>query len=524
MSLAKSLIILLILVGFFLRFPSLDLGLWRDEASTYFDSLPNNFEGIINTVIYSELNPPIFYLIMHQWMQWFGEQEVIFKLPALLFGLLLIPSTYSLGKLTGSSKAGLIAATITTFAQDSVYYSQEARPYTLAALLSCWVMFLYCKALVATKQQIWYLIGFVICSDILLYVQYTGLLLVSSLIIITLYLLFTRTIKSVLPFALAFGLIFLLLMPWLPIFISHLYTGTPWSTKEHFLVVFYENILYTLVNPKNLNILLIILGLGITLSKFFQTKSTIRTLHISPEIYTFILGTCFICLAAIQAILSYKGRYILPFAPIAWAFYGSCLLSLSNFLLDYVNSNRTFQSQYYVRQSILVLIIILLIFFVIRQNKYDLNFGNIDKSGIKALAKSWQMRTHQEKTIYILSPDYLAPTFGYYFSKNPVQFYGFARWDKPEIFSPQNYAEIWSNPMLLEDTERLIQREVQKGYRQLALITESIPKSDVGKMKYSKTNQFLDTLKKRHYLLEKTDYPGLNESVSLYLFDLNPSN
>jgi len=524
MSRTKLLIILLILVGVFLRLPSLDLGLWRDESSTYFDSLPNNFGEIINTVSYSELNPPIFYLIMHQWMQLFGEQEIIFKIPALLFGLLLIPSTYALGKLTGSPKAGLIAATITTFAQDSVYYSQEARPYTLAALLSCWVMFLYCKALAKAEHQVWYLIGFVICSDILLYVQYTGLLLVSSLIIITLYLLFKRTINTVVPFALAFGVIFLSFMPWLPTFLSHLYTSTPWSAKDPFLEVFHENISYTLVKPKTLNLLFVILGLGVTLSKFFKTKSTIRSLHIPPEIYTFILGTCFICLAAAQAVLSYKGRYIFPFVSIAWAFYGSCLLSLSRFLLDYVNSNRPFQWQYYVRQAVLMLIIIILIFSIIRQNKYDLNFGNIDKSGIKTLAKSWQTRVHQEKTIYILSPDYLAPTFGYYFSKYPVQFYGFARWDKPEIFSPQNYAEIWSNPMLLEDTERLIQREVQKGYRQLALITESAAKTDVGKMKYSKTNQFLDILKKRYYLIEKTNYPGLNESVSLYLFNLNSSN
>ncbi|MBD2176011.1 glycosyltransferase family 39 protein [Pseudanabaena sp. FACHB-1998] len=524
MNRAKFLIILLVLVGIYLRIPSLDLGLWRDEASTYFDSLPNNFEEIINTVTYSELNPPIFYLIMHQWMQWFGDQELIFKIPALLFGLLLIPSTYVLGKLTGSPKAGLIAATIATFAQESVYYSQEARPYTLAALLVCWVMFFYCKALATTKHQICYLIGFVICSDILLYVQYSGLLLVSSLIILTLFLLLTHTIKSAMPFALAFGVIFLLFMPWLPIFISHLYTGTPWTIKEPFLRIFYENIGYTLINPRKLNLLFIILGLGIILRKFFQTKSTIRDFHISPEIYTFILGICFIYIIAIEAIFSYKGRYILPFAPIAWAFYGSCLLALSKFLLDYVNSNKTSKWQYYVRQAILGLLVILLIFSVINRNKYDLSFGNIDKSGIKTLAKSWQTRKDDKKTLYILSPDFLAPTFGYYFSKHPVQFYGFARWDKPEIFSPQNYAEIWANPMLLEETERLIQKEIKKGYRKLALISDNNISSDLGKMKYSKTIQFLDTLKKRYNLLEKADYRGLNESISLYLFDLNSNN
>ena len=512
------LIIGLVLIGFLLRLPSLQLGLWQDEASTYFDALPNDFETIINTVIYSELNPPGFYLIMHQWMQWFGSQEIIFKLPALFFGLLLIPSTYALGRLTGSREAGLIAATVATFTQDAVYYSQEARPYTLAALLCCWVIFLYCKAIATTKYQTWYLVTFVICADILLYVQYTGLLLIGSLIIITLLLLCNRTVNiKIMPFAIAFGTIFLLFMPWLPIFLTHLYTGTPWTSKDSFLKALFGNISYTILEPRKAVFLCILLGLGVKLKDFLaQIKETNYKHGIFPEIHTFILGTCFILLAVMQAILSYGGRYMLPFTPIAWAFYGSCFFALFQCLSDFINSRWTGQWYRFSRQVILVVIIVLLVF----ANKYDFYFGNINKSGIRALANDWELTKTQDKTMYILSPDFLGPTFGYYFAKHPVPFYGFARWDKPEIFSPIDYAEIWSNPTLIEDTEQRIQQEIQKGYTQLALIQVSEPMGDAGKVKYSQINQFLARLKQKYSLLKKTDYPGQLQSVSLYLFDL----
>lgn len=114
------LLIGLILIGVWLRLPSLGQGLDSDEASTYFDALPTNFAELIKTVTISELNPPGFYLIMHQWMQWFGVEEVVFKLPALIFGILIIPATYALGRVASSNSAGIIAATITTVIPSAI--------------------------------------------------------------------------------------------------------------------------------------------------------------------------------------------------------------------------------------------------------------------------------------------------------------------------------------------------------------------------------------------------------------------
>jgi 4-amino-4-deoxy-L-arabinose transferase-like glycosyltransferase len=135
------------LIGLLLRLPGLGLGLWRDEAVTYFDARPETLAGLIQAVAHSELNPPGFFMIMHRWMQTFGASEVVFKLPALMFGLLLIPVTYGLGLAAGAARAGLMAAAVTALAPEAIYYSQEARPYTLTALLCCVVVLFYLRAL-----------------------------------------------------------------------------------------------------------------------------------------------------------------------------------------------------------------------------------------------------------------------------------------------------------------------------------------------------------------------------------------
>ena len=127
----------LICMALLLRLPNLfKLGLWRDEGSTYFDALPAQWSEVIKTVIYSELNPPAFFIVMHQWMQWFGAEEVVFKLPALFFGLLLIPAIYWLGSTAYSKKTGVLAAALEAMRNASDGQSRIRAVVELAQLLA----------------------------------------------------------------------------------------------------------------------------------------------------------------------------------------------------------------------------------------------------------------------------------------------------------------------------------------------------------------------------------------------------
>jgi len=512
----------LVLLGLLLRLPSLRLGLWRDEASTYFDSLPSGLGEVIKTVIRSELNPPGFYLIMHQWMRWFGAEETVLKIPALLFGLLLIVATYGLGRAIGSRNTGLMAAAIATVAPTAVYYSQEVRPYTLTALLSCLVVLLYCKALNSEHQK-QYLLGFALCACLLSYVQYTGLLLIFSLIVVTAYLLWRKEGGvRLMPFAFAFGAIFLLFTPWLPIFFTHLHEGTPWSDKVTWWLrprLFVDCIAYTIPLTKFRTFLVIpvLLAFAVgTMRLFYNTGRSRRPL--AAPIVT--LGMSVGLIAAIEAALSITGggRYMFSFTPIAYVLYSSWILALFRYLKRRWERHR-------ILSGLRVAIALVLICWMVFPNVVQaFSWGSLPKSGLRSLAADAQ-KLPLEQIVYVLAPDYLGPSFGYYFArKHPVPFYGFARWHHPELFSPQGYGDLWESPTAVADALKGIQEESLKGDRWLGLIKDIEPTSN--QFFPSKTNQLLSELKQTYPLLRQVDYPSIDfpshEAVTLYLFALKP--
>ena len=525
------LVISLISLGLLLRLPSLRLGLWRDEGITYFDVLPTNLGEVVARIIHSESNPPLFYLIMDRWVRWFGSGEVVFKIPAFIFGLLLIPAVYFLGREVSDRRVGLIAAAITAVAPEAIYYSQEARPYTLAALLCCLVVFLYCKAITSTEHQTWYLLWFVICAEMLLYVQYTGLLLIGSLVIITWCLWWhDRSSVKLVPFAIAFAIIFLLFIPWLPIFLSHLQAGTPWTIKEPWLTrakVFYQNVgYYTLPLPDALKVKpllkileiamsgLVLLVFGLVVRQLLYRTQRTPSRKMLLNISEVVLCMSFVLYSMMLTFFSYSGRYMFPLTPIAWVSYSGWCVALFRYIKHRWSERRIRFS----RQLILVLLGLL---FIFPNFNYALSLGNIDKSGVRSLATDLQERS-LKNTVYLLSPDYLGITFAYYFRQQPVQLHGFPDWDRPEIFSPKGHAEEWQSPTLISDAEKQIQEEANKGSLKLALIQKSGIIPDLGEMRYSRANQLLSQLKQTYPLIAKDSYPGHTESVTLYLFSLTP--
>jgi 4-amino-4-deoxy-L-arabinose transferase-like glycosyltransferase len=511
----------LIGIGLLLRLPNLfKLGLWRDEGSTYFDALPLEWSEVIKTVIYSELNPPAFFIVMHQWMQWFGAEEVVFKLPALFFGLLLIPAIYWLGCTAYSKKTGVLASAIATFAPDAIYFSQEARPYTLTVLLCCLVATFYFKLLEKPKHRLTQ-IGFIICGALLLYTQYTGALLIISLGITTLYLWQRRKITTIVPFVVGFGVIAALFLPWLPVFLNHLAVGSPWAPKFSWLyrpVIMLSQLLYTLLIPTagsffTVTALSIALVLGIQKQRNPRPSFPKNGRSLNPA--TVILGLNVVLPAMMLAILSYDTyRYMLAFSPLAWVIYAQGLKHLL-YRVDRVGKG----SQKILQQNI---IWGTLIFFAIVPSTIDaFSPGITAKSGLREMALALKAQP-QDKTIYLLNPDFFGPTFGYYFAKTNAKVYGFARWNHPELFSPRGYAEAWDSPNLLGDTMENIEAEAKKGYQTLLLIQTKRHMDDGGKVRYSRTNELLTQIQAHYPQLSKKEYQARNEPVTLYSFKIMP--
>ncbi|MGA2120601.1 MAG: glycosyltransferase family 39 protein [Methanoregula sp.] len=153
-----QILISLTIVGLFLRFYNLGFNsLWLDEASTYtFASM--SIPGIWQATMSGEFNPPLFYWIEHL-MLTLGNNEVILRFVPALLGVLTIPLIYFVGKEFVDRNVGIIAAAACAFSPFLIYYSQEARAYSLGLFFVAFAMFFFLKALKTNETRSWALFG-----------------------------------------------------------------------------------------------------------------------------------------------------------------------------------------------------------------------------------------------------------------------------------------------------------------------------------------------------------------------------
>ncbi len=93
-------------------------------------------EQILRTLFRSDFNPPLHFLFLHYWIGFFGNSEFSARLPSAIFGALSIFAIYRLGSVAFGGRVGVIAALLLSLSWFLVYYSQEARAYSLMVLLT----------------------------------------------------------------------------------------------------------------------------------------------------------------------------------------------------------------------------------------------------------------------------------------------------------------------------------------------------------------------------------------------------
>jgi mannosyltransferase len=108
--------------------------LWTDEAFSLFRARRSALHVI--TWVTDDVNPPLYYLIVHGWIRLAGASEAALRFPSACFGVLTIPLMYSVGARTFDRATGLVAAILLAATTFHVTYAQEARMYTLFAFLS----------------------------------------------------------------------------------------------------------------------------------------------------------------------------------------------------------------------------------------------------------------------------------------------------------------------------------------------------------------------------------------------------
>lgn len=124
-----------LLLALALRLFSLaDHSLWYDEAfSVLFarNDLPTMLSGTLEAVEH----PLLYYVTLNGWMRIFGETALAVRLFSVFTGVAGVYVMYRVGHDLFSRRTGLAAAFVVAIAPFHVQYSQEARMYSLLALL-----------------------------------------------------------------------------------------------------------------------------------------------------------------------------------------------------------------------------------------------------------------------------------------------------------------------------------------------------------------------------------------------------
>jgi len=127
-------IYLILTLGLVLRLICINQSLWLDEAIGALSVKNLSYHDIISSFLTVDNHPPLYYLLLKFWTGFFGYSEIALRAPSIIFGLVTVYLIYLIGrKIFSSKKAGLIAAALLSTSQLHVYYSQEARMYSMAA-------------------------------------------------------------------------------------------------------------------------------------------------------------------------------------------------------------------------------------------------------------------------------------------------------------------------------------------------------------------------------------------------------
>jgi mannosyltransferase len=228
--------------GAFIRIKGLTFqSFWLDELHTGIEADPgNSLSTVLNYLRTVDPQPPLYHLLVHFWMKIAGYNDFQARLIPAMAGVAGIAAIYFLGKAIYDRQAGIIAALFTCFNYFHLYYSQEARNYTLLFLLTC-LSFLYlirCLKNFSRNSQALY----ILCTVLLLYTHYYALAVVGSQAVLFFIFLFTDSNPK--RYCIRHGLseliILLLYLPWIGFLISinKVYDGNLWIPRPEQNFVF----------------------------------------------------------------------------------------------------------------------------------------------------------------------------------------------------------------------------------------------------------------------------------------------
>lgn len=130
--------------------------MWEDEVITMTLLREHLWTMLRYGLPYQENTPPLYYLIGWVWVRLFGTSAGDLRSLSALAGTATVPVAFLAARRLVGPLAGLVAALLVAFSPMLVWYSQEARVYSLFALLSALSFLFFVRTLaIAGRRDLW---------------------------------------------------------------------------------------------------------------------------------------------------------------------------------------------------------------------------------------------------------------------------------------------------------------------------------------------------------------------------------
>lgn len=202
--------------------------LWLDEALSV--NIAELSLGDLFEALRHDGHPPLYYVLLHYWMELFGDGDIAVRALSGLIGIATLPLAWIAGRRLGGVTTARWTLAVVALSPFCVRYSTETRMYALVMLLVFGGYLLLTDAL---RTPTWgRLAGVAAISGLLLLSHYWSIWLLAAVGLLLMWRWWRdvdsrpTTLRVLLAVA-AGGVLFL---PWLPSFLyqsSH--TGTPWG-------------------------------------------------------------------------------------------------------------------------------------------------------------------------------------------------------------------------------------------------------------------------------------------------------
>jgi hypothetical protein len=218
-----AVLVALVAVSAVVRTRIINAGFWIDEGISV--GIAHHPLTDIPHLLRQDGSPPLYYLLLHAWIGWFGDSEAATHALSLLFSLACIPLAFAVGSALFGRRTGWVCAALTALDPYLTAYGQETRMYTVLAFLSFVAALGYVRGVVEGRRR-WLplLVGAV---TLMLYTHNWSIFFAIGLALTTAIFVRAHWREAVMA-----GVATLILYaPWVPTLLFQAkHTGAPWST------------------------------------------------------------------------------------------------------------------------------------------------------------------------------------------------------------------------------------------------------------------------------------------------------